>query len=101
MLTRAEFAEHWNEVAPGKLMGMPDSPLWIPEDDGNARCEWFIHILPIIRWVGSRDKLDFWLWCETNLTGVIRCFSSDDISQEEWWGFSHQADIVHWLLRWA
>jgi hypothetical protein len=27
------------------------------------------------------------------------CYSSNDT--EEWWGFSHRADIVWWLLKWA
>jgi hypothetical protein len=50
---------------------------------------------------GSKDKLNFWLWCETNLIGVIRCFSSNTEKQEEWWGFQKQSDISVWMLKWA
>lgn len=102
--SRQQFADMWNEEKPG--LGDPDSPLWVPEhnwdefDDngGPSRCEWFICVKPI-RVV--RFKKMYWDWCDTNLQGHCRCFSSNADSLEEWWGFTNEDDIALWMLKWV
>jgi hypothetical protein len=101
MLTRKEFATYWNNIDPNKQLGSCSSPLWIPEDDCNVRCEWFVSVKPVNMHTDSYDKTDFWSWCSTNLTGIVLCFASNPDDQEEWWGFEKQQDIVWWMLKWA
>lgn len=97
MITREEFARHWDRVD----LGGHDSPLWIPEHGANAKCNWFICINPIAHQIHSHEKLDFWLWCDTKLNGIVRCFSSNYDDQTEWWGFESQQDAVWWMLKWG
>ncbi len=101
MLTRIEFAQHFDRVSPGKMFGSSSSPLWIPEDNCNTRCEWFISVKPVIMQTDASDKSDFWLWCSTNLAGIVRCFASDSYGQVEWWGFEKREDIEWWILKWS
>lgn len=94
--TRAQFADMWNEEKPG--MGDADSPLWVPEDStNNIRCEWFVCIRPL----GVQHfKKQYWAWCDENLVGTCRCFSSSVEGPEEWWGFTNEDDIALWMLKW-
>lgn len=100
MLTREQFADYFNNLQPGHGMGLPGSPLWIPDPDSD--CQWFVCVTPLrIGHDGpSVSKDAFWEWCNINLKGVCRCFSSDHDNLKEWWGFSDQRDVVTWLLRW-
>jgi len=96
ILSREEFVKHFNGIKPG--LGNPTSPLWNPEEYlKKNQCYWFIKVKPII---SSVNKIDYWTWCNQCLQGKVLCYSSDDIGQEEWWGFSNKNDIVLWSLRW-
>lgn len=87
--TRKEFADHYNKIRPG--LGKKSSPLWIP--DRNSQCLWFVSIPRILE---ARDE--YWTWCNANLLGKVRCFSSSE--GDQWWGFAKKDDIAYWLLRW-
>lgn len=91
-LTRQEFANHYNQLKPG--LGDPDSPLWIPDPEGNT-CRFFIRVP---KPVGAND--DYHSWCERHLDGLVRCFSSSE-DAGEWWGFTNKDDIVMWTLKWG
>lgn len=95
ILTRSEFADYFNGLRPG--LGNADSPLWIPED-GADPSEWFVCVSPR---QAHQYKIDFWQWCHQCLLGQVRCYSSSDEEQQEWWGFTNQKDIVLWLLKWS
>jgi hypothetical protein len=97
MINRKAFKELFNQYKPG--LGDDKSPLWEPERyEDNRPSRWFVKIRPLAK--DNRMK-DYWLWCHQNCSGQILCYSSDSDNQEEWWGFTHQADIVFWLLRWS
>lgn len=102
VLTRRQFRQHWEQLMPG--LGKDGSVLWTMEQYHNKKCRWFVCTRPI----GTESKLmvdewspkkEFWLWCNRNCAGQILCYSSS--REEEWWGFSHHADIVIWMLKWA
>ena len=95
MLTRAEFARHFNSLDP--RLGGPDSPLWI-SDEGGTDSQWFVCVEPI---GVHRFKFDYYDWCNKSLKGRVRCYSSDDDNKQEWWGFTVKEDIVLWTLKWS
>ena len=95
LLDRAEFAQHFNRTQDG--LGDNSSPLWIPEDDG-APSEWFVCVEPL---KSHNFKQGYWDWCNTTLSGKVRCYSSDSDNQKEWWGFTDKQDIVLWTLKWT
>jgi len=96
MKTRTEFAKYWNNEKDG--LGDPDSPLWEAEHDLKEKCEYFCDF-PVLFNHGDADKKSsFWDWCNDNLLGYVRCFSSGD--NVEWWGFTNQSDIILFRLRW-
>ena len=104
MLSREQFAQMFEEVKPG--LGLPSSPLWIPEegldDYPHVRCEWFVCVRPKIRHVYDPvEKSVYWSWCQNNLNGHVRCFSSNTEGREEWWGFTDANDVALWLLKWG
>lgn len=94
MLTRVEFAQHFDEVKHG--LGQPDSPLWCPEENGDPS-NWFVCVKPI---GVSRFRGTYWNWCNTALQGQVKCYSSDSDNSHEWWGFTDQKDIPIWMLKW-
>ncbi len=94
MLTRKEFRTYWNNIKPG--WGDDASPVWAYEQYVNKKCRWFVNVQPF-----ERDRKEFWRWCMEHCRGQILCYSSDPENQVEWWGFSHQADVAHWLLKWS
>lgn len=97
MLNRRQFKEHWNQIDP--RLAVDDGPLWIPEKYADHKpCRWFVQIRRQ-DWETPQDKNQFWIWCQQHCAGQILCYSADDDS--EWWGFTHQADIALWLLRWS
>ncbi len=94
---RQQFADMWNEEKHG--LGELDSPLWIPEETFSpVKCEWFVCVEPLLAVRTSKNL--FWDWCNKNLKGQCRCFSSNPDSQEEWWGFTDNKDIPLWMLKW-
>lgn len=99
IFTRKEFADVFNNIKDG--LGKANSGLWIPEQSGKYRCEWFICVKPVTGWRNSTEYDEYWDWCRDNMKGHVRCFSSDTEGQKEWWGFGNKDDIVMWMLRWA
>lgn len=91
---RRQFRQYWEEIAPG--ISEPGGVLWAQEKYRNKKCRWFVCIRPIRPVV---EKQEYRLWCNQHCAGQVLCYSSSDT--EEWWGFSHHADIVLWLLRWS
>ena len=101
ILTRQEFSDYFNNLETDKELGGPDSPLWEAECD-IPNCQWFVKVRPL-NISGKRHgyKNSYWNWCNKNLNGATRCFSSDtDPEGDEWWGFTDKNDIVLWILRW-
>ena len=103
VLTRQQFRQHWENVKPG--LGADDSPLWTMEYKKKSR--WFVCVRPVYPHSselivdGVNPKQQFWLWCNRHCAGQVLCYASDLGAQEEWWGFSHRADIVLWMLKWS
>jgi hypothetical protein len=98
MLTRKEFKNYFNKKF--DIVG-DNHPLWIPDHDLAEPCQYFVNFpIPTSQhvWRGG-EKSEFWLWCDTNLYGETRCFSSSDNS--EWWGFTTKDDIVMFVLKWS
>lgn len=98
ILNRTQFALHFEQIQPG--MGKQSSPLWAPEEYLKVhQSTSFICVKPInLLQIG---KAIYWDWCKQHLQGRVLCYSSDIISEQEWWGFSNPDDIVFWLLRWT
>lgn len=93
MKNRKEFKHLFNTYRQG--FGDDNSPLWEPERYNKHRpSKWFICVRPII-------DSQFWLWANKNCRGQLLCYSSDSDNQEQWWGFTHKADIVLFMLRWS
>mgnify|MGYP000299996207 CR=1 FL=1 len=107
MYSRQEFADYWNNEKNG--LGNNNSPLWEAECMLLVKCEYFILTMVDNRQehiYGTFGKQKFWEWCGDNLQGDTRCFSSGECgdnssSYSEWWGFTHKADIVLFMLRWC
>lgn len=104
ILTRKQFREYWNAQLPG--LGNDTSVLWAYERELDKKCHWFVSVKPIqardefVQQGQSKDrKQSFWGWCHQHCRGQLVCYSSSDT--EEWWGFTHHADVAWWMLRWA
>jgi len=95
MIDRNEFAAIWEKIRPG--LGGPESSLWAGEEDGDPVSQWFVNV----KQIPTANKPSFWDWVKENMQGKIRCYSSDSIYNEEWWGFADQYDVPLWLLKWA
>lgn len=106
ILNRKEFTDKFNYVFrfQGPNCEDDDHPLWEAEkmlgssEERRITCHFFVCIKPI-KFTGS--KQEYWKWVKETLSGEITCFSSDKISGEEWWGFTHKEDIPMWILKWA
>ena len=99
ILTRTQFAIHFELKQQG--MGKRTSPLWEPEEHlRKHRATSFVCVRPIFT-KEENAKADYWAWCQQHLQGRVRCYSSDDVAQEEWWGFTNPDDILFWMIRWA
>lgn len=93
-MTRREFRRHFDTIAPG--LGAWNSSLWTPETwDGARPSRYFVCIPPVV----GHDENIFRKWCLQHCRGQVLCYSASDL--EEWWGFTHRDDIVHFILRWA
>lgn len=99
ILTRQEFSDYFNNLHLDSRLGAAGSQLWEAECD-IPNCQWFIKVKPL-NISGKRHgyKNSYWDWCNKNLSGKTRCFSSDS-DNEEWWGFTNKNDLVFWILRW-
>jgi hypothetical protein len=93
ILSRRQFRQHWEDIIPG--LKEDSSALWAIEDHYKKKCQWFVCVCPIVK------LKDHWLWCDQYCAGHVICYSSSLDKNEEWWGFSHRADIVLWMLRWS
>jgi hypothetical protein len=100
VLTRKQFSEHFDSLREG-LGTDSTSPLWVPEETLNSKCEHFINVCPRVTLTinHSPERNVFWDWCLTNLNGQVRCFSSSET--DEWWGFTDASDVSVWLLKWT
>lgn len=96
ILNRKQFIQLWKDVGI-KFAEDPDSPLWIPENDGK-KSRWFVAVNPV-KIDSYEDQTEFWIWNQKNCRGQIRCYASG--VDDEWWGFTHKADIEWWLLKWG
>jgi hypothetical protein len=99
LLTRKQFKDHWEGIAPG--ISFPRGGLWAYERTCLKKSRWFICVSPLDIHHNESEKIAYWQWCNRNCAGQILCYSTDYENQEEWWGFSHRADIVLWVLKWA
>lgn len=93
LLNRKQFRKMWEARDPG--LGEEHSPLWIPEHS-LRKSRHFLCVRPI-----EEDNHKLWLWTVKNCQGQVLCYSSSDEDQEEWWGFTHKPDIVHFVLKWS
>jgi hypothetical protein len=98
MLNRKQFKQHWDAINP--KLACDGGPLWVMENYADNRpSRWFVQIpRPREDWTDDK-KNQYWSWCHRHCAGQILCYSYGD--DREWWGFTHQADIVLWLLRWS
>lgn len=99
ILSRKDFVTHFE-----KLLGQinNNSAIWIPEMGlAEFRSQWFVCVKPVLGCQWHFTKSDYWNWCDKNLKGRIRCYSSDNVQQEEWWGFTDKRDIPLWILKWS
>jgi hypothetical protein len=104
VLTRRQFRQHWEGIMPG--IAQDGSALWLMEESYGKKSRWFVCTRPLgteseLMVEGLSPKHEYWLWCHRHCAGQILCYSTDHENQEEWWGFSHHADIVLWMLKWA
>jgi hypothetical protein len=95
ILNRKQFKEVWEKILPG--ITKEGNPLWASEDHTGRKSRWFIRIYPIDH--NTWNKTNFHLWCAKNCRGQILCYSTSE--ENEWWGFTHKADIVWWVMKWA
>jgi hypothetical protein len=98
--TRQQFSEYWEEIKPG--LGHSDSVLWAAEHSLRPdTCQHFVCVPPLtdLQTI-DQSYSEFWAWCEQQMQGYCRCFSSNTRDREEWWGFTNKDDILMWVLRW-
>jgi hypothetical protein len=99
VLDRQQFKQHWEDILPGQYA--TGGAMWAYEDACGKKSEWFTCVRPLKEYQGLTGKTTYWQWCNSNCAGQVLCYSTNPEEQEEWWGFSHHADIAFWLLKWA
>lgn len=99
MLNRRQFRDLWRFE--DQDLGDSDSPLWVLEREAARRpSRWFECVRPLK--LGTLEqKQQYWHWCHEHCRGQVLCYSSNEEEQKEWWGFTHQADIILWKLKWS
>jgi hypothetical protein len=97
VITKKQFRQYFDSLDPEKKLGNSISPLWEPERHWKVNTRWYVCIKPIL----YEDRDEYNTWVRKHCTGSVLCFSSNDENQEEWYGFTHYADIMFWLLRWS
>lgn len=95
VLNRRQFRELWNSYESG--LGDWDSGLWISEQSTDKKSRHFVAIKPI----HPNEYETFRIWTIKYCSGQVLCYSVDDLEKIAWFGFSHKADIVLFLLRWS
>jgi hypothetical protein len=97
MVSRGQFRRIWESCHAG--LGASDSALWaIEKSPGYRTSRWFERVKPLP--LEDHDsQVQYWRWINQHCRGQVICYSSGE--HEEWWGFTHQADIVWWKLKWA
>lgn len=106
--TRDEFIKQIDEdfrmQRVGDTTARDDSPVWQAESryrpGERIRCQWFVCTKPLKVFEQSTIS-DFYAWCADALQGYAIPFMTDDIREEEWWGFTVEEDITAWMLRWV
>ena len=103
ILTREQFIAEIDEILRlrGGSCAAIGHPVWIPEQEASIKCNYFVCIQPI---VGSSEHAfheEYWDWVDNTLQGQTRCFCTNAGAEEEWWGFTEEADVVIFLLRWS
>jgi hypothetical protein len=105
ILSRSEFVAWWDGWVPeNPVTGRTDHPLWFPETQIvlGPPSEWFVQTRNIDADPAYQARgFDFRAWCDQNLQGLARCYMVDESTGMDWWGFTHQDDIVFWQLRWG
>ena len=99
VLDRQQFIQYWADSLP--RLSKVGSAMWAYEDACGKKSEWFTCVRPLNKYQGLTGKTEYWQWCNSNCVGQVLCYSSSPEAQEEWWGFSHHADIAFWMLKWA
>ena len=97
IITRKQFKKHWSNMRPS--FAAKTSGLWIPEKSINgpvSQC--FVCTKPIKLYSDYKSVFDEF---ENNITGIIRCYSSSNTLEEEWWGFTEKDDALWFCLRWG
>lgn len=97
VLTKKQFRQYFNSLDYEHKLGSSNSPLWEPDRYWGVNTRWYTCVRPISR----ADRDEYNAWVEKHCAGSVLCFSSSDEQQEEWYGFTHHADIMLWMLRWA
>lgn len=104
---RQQFTDHWNQLLVDSShyasTDCLDHPLWIPDQTREPQCEYFVCVRPlhVLNQEPNDDRIGYWRWCEEQLQGLIKCYSSSQDYQQEWWGFTHHDDIAFWMLKWT
>lgn len=101
VLTREQFIEYFEELQPGAGWSSPSSSLWMIEKYKVLKSKWFVCVKPIDLFYQDMGHHDYHAWCEQYCTGLVACYSCDNINQREWWGFTHYDDILLWTLKWS
>jgi len=94
-MTRTQFGEYFNKLEPRFNTGSKDSPLWFPEHDLTVVPQYFTCVARR----AYTNHTVFWDWCNSTLSGTVRCYSSSDTA--DWWGFTDSNDIPIFLLKWS
>jgi len=107
-LNRDEFIVAMNKIIRNEKNDCadPNHVLWYAEKfskDYRIYCKWFVCVTPIDTTYHKDNwpQTSYWPWVGATLKGDIACFSSDTNEKEEWWGFTDQADMTMWMLKWA
>ena len=95
---RGQFRRYWNNIKPG--LGDADSPLWALEREDYRPSRWFVSVRPVDTDTIPKHRR-FWLWCNQHCRGQVICYSHDTDNDQQWWGFTHRADIFLWVLKWS
>lgn len=100
--TRKEFKNWICALFPDHpAMANKESAVWIPEESGKVKCQWFVAVPPVHAGHSSNFRQGYWDWCNQHLKGHVRCFMRNPDNNEEWWGFTDRNDIVLWVLKWS
>jgi hypothetical protein len=96
IISREEYIKYLDNIIPG--LGKPGNGCWVPEQSNPVGPSyWFVCCKPI---ANIRNGC-FWDDCYANMQGHLKCYSSSDDEQAEWWGFTEKDDAIWFMLRWS